>query len=854
MLGFLWLAAMVGPASGATAAEFGVVPGSFQVRLLDSEGNPDNRSGSHPDRLLIDFALETAGTGTSVRDLAVDMPPGFSGDPGAVPACPRQAHEEGVECLPDTQVGLVSFGSGGPGTGLPIYRLESEPGQVGAFASKVGFQLPFRLKLRPDDFGITFEANDLGEPSPSEGHIEFWGVPADHQEGAPGQRHAFLTAPSVCGPLNFVLRIRSRQEDAPWLSTTTQAGPLTGCESLPFAPRFGLALDNPVADSPTGVRMELSVPEEGGAEELAGAQMKDVTVELPPGLTISPGGAIGRTACSDAQFDLHGSAEATCPISSRIGTVEFAATALSEPLHGSLYLGEQAASERFRLFVVVPGSGVVLKFAAALHPDPLTGRLSATLHDLPQVAIDWIAMVFDGGSSGLLVSPLGCGSTSGTARFVPYGGGPAIDSTATVSIATLLPGLACPGPFPFAPELLVSGSSHKAGRPSSFSTVIQRRSGEQLPARFSLILPAGLSPALGSVPACPDSSASTGACPAGSRIGSARADIGSGSSRVTLSGSAFLAGPYRRAPFSLVMAFQAVIGPFDLGTVAVRATAQIDARSGRVTVATDRLPEAVEGVSIRFQAIQLTLDRSGLLRNPTSCGPHNVDATIDSQQGTELQVASPYPVGGCRRLGFAPPVRLVLTGSSGLAKGGGVGLRVSARPRRFDASLRALSVLLPPALKLDISQLKEICSRVDARRGLCPAGSRVGSARARTALLDEPLTGSIYVAQPRNGGEPDLWVALAAAGVQFGIRGTTATEHGRFATRISGLPDMPLSEFTMRLGSAGESVLSLDADLCAGGRSRRLESEFVARGQNGAKLSSRVPIVTRPPCRTAGRR
>jgi len=302
------------------------------------------------------------------------------------------------------------------------------------------------------------------------------------------------------------------------------------------------------------------------------------------------------------------------------------------------------------------------------------------------------------------------------------------------------------------------------------------------------------------------------------------------------------------------MAFRALIGPFDLGTVAVRTTTQIDARSGRVTVATDHLPEAVEGVSIRFQTIQLTLDRPGLLRNPTSCGPHTVDATIDSQEGTELAVASPYRVGGCRRLGFAPRVRLTLTSRTDLVKGRRVGLRVSARPRRSDASLRALSIVLPPTLKLDISQLKEICSRVDARRGLCPAGSRVGSARARTTLLNEPLKGSIYVVPPREGGEPDLWVALAAAGVQFGVRGTTATEQGRFSTRIAGLPDMPLSEFTMQLGTADESVLSLDADLCTGGRSRPLESEFAAHGQNGARLSSRVPIATRHLCRTAGRR
>jgi hypothetical protein len=853
VLGLLGLA-VVGPVAGASAAEFGIAPGSFKVKLLDAEGGPENRAGAHPDRLQIDFALETAGTGTSARDIAVDMPPGFGGDPTAVPACSRQAHEEGIECPPDTQVGLVSFGSsGGPGTALPIFRLEPAPGQLAAFTSKAGVDIPFELKLRPDDFGISFEANELGEPSPSQAHIELWGIPADHQEGSPAERRAFLTAPSVCGPLAFTLRTRSRQEGAPWLSATTETGPLDSCASLPFAPWLALDLSNPVADSPTGVQLELSVPEQSADSELASAQMKDVTVELPSGLSVSPGGAAAMAACSDAQFGLGSEVEATCPNTARLGSVEFASAALPEPLPGSVYLGEQRGGERFRLFVVAHGPGVVLKFVAALHPDPVTGRLAATLRDLPQVAIGRIVMNLDGGPAGLLASPLGCGPTGGTAKFVPYGGGPSVDSSVGVEIVSALPGLLCPGPLPFAPQLAVSSTNHRAGQPSSFAAVLQRRSGEQLPARFSLVLPAGLSAALGSVAACPEAMAASGTCPAASRVGSARAAVGSGPSSATLSGAVYIAGSYHHAPFSLVMAFPAAIGPFDLGTVSFRATAEVDGRSGRVSIATDRLPATVEGVPIRFQSIALALDRSGLVRNPTSCGPQTVDATIESQEGAIAPLSSPYRVAACRRLGFAPRVRLALAGRRHPAKGDPVGLRISTHLRRADTSLRALALSLPPALRLDISQLKEICSRVDARQGLCPPGSRVGTAQARTTLLDEPLRGSIYVVQPRDKGNPDLSVALSGARVKLNVSGRTAIEDGRFVTRLAGLPDMPLSEFTMRLGSAGKSLLALDSSLCSGGRPQRLASKLIAWGQNGARLSSRVRIATRPHCGTAGR-
>jgi len=162
---------------------------------------------------------------------------------------------------------------------------------------------------------------------------------------------------------------------------------------------------------------------------------------------------------------------------------------------------------------------------------------------------------------------------------------------------------------------------------------------------------------------------------------------------------------------------------------------------------------------------------------------------------------------------------------------------------------------MPPALKLGIGKLKEICSRPDARRNLCPPGAKIGTARAHTPLLGKKaLTGTIYVVQPRDDGEPDVWVELAGNGVDLAIHGATENEHGRFATRLAGLPDVPLSDFSMRLGSPGNSLLSLDADPCAGGRARQFEAELRAGGQNGARQSSRVAIADGASCGSAGPR
>jgi hypothetical protein len=839
------------PPRAASAAEFGIVPGGFTVRMLNAAGEPENRAGSHPDRLQIAFALETEGTGTSLKDLAIDLPPGFGGDPNAAPPCPRQAHEEGEECSPESQVGTVSFGSSEP---QPIYVLEPEPGQLAAFTSKSGLAIPFELQLRPNDFGVTFAASDLAEGAPSAAQIELWGVPADHQVGSSAPPHPFLTTPSACGPLEFTFRARSREEGAEWLSESTEAGPLTGCADLPFSPGLAMRLSNPVADSPSGLGTTLSLPQEEGAE-LANAQLRDVTIAMPPGLTVSAASAAGLALCTDAQLGLGNGAPASCPPASRVGNVEFTAAVLPEPVVGAIYLGEQKGDERFRLFVVAPGPGAVLKFVSALQPDPVTGRLATTLHDLPPLAISQISLSFNGGSTALLATPLACGTATGSAHFVPYGGGPAVDTGATLTIASVLPGLSCPGPLPFAPQLLVSASSHRAGHATSFSTVMRRRSGEALPARFSFTLPAGLSTALGTIEECPEALAASGDCPAASRVGSVQAEAGSGLTAAALAGGAYLAGPYRRAPFSLALAFQAALGPFDLGTVVVRAAAQLDRRSSRFAIVTDPLPSVVAGVQIRFRAMAISLDRSGLVRNPTSCGPHSFDAALESQEGNSATFSLPYPVKGCGRLGFAPRWRARLIKRGPLRRHDPVGVQISGRFRQGDTSPRSLALSLPPALKLGAGGLVEICSRIDAQRSHCPPGSKVGSARARTPLLGELLRGGIYVVQPRDDGEPDIWVGLSGGGIAYPpLRGTNSNDHGRSLTRLSGLPDLPLSSFSLRLGGPAVGLLSFEAAPCRRGKPRRLGTEIRVRGQSGARHASELAIPTGAHCGLAARR
>lgn len=823
------------------------------VRMLDAEGHTDTLAGSHPDRLRMSFALSE---GSSVRDLEIELPPGLTGSATAVPQCPRAVVENEEECGPESQVGQLEITlSGGSKADLPLFALEPKPGEILAIGSRPGVNVPLESRMRATDFGITLTGNEVPQGSLTEATLELWGVPADHQEGTEIPRRPFLTAPAVCGPVKFKFRARTWEEGAEWVNTEADTGtPLTGCEELSFEPSLGFQLSEPAADSPTGLRVDLNVPGAAEGSERESAPSRNVNIEFPSGIAISPGGAEGVVACSDARFGQGDGAPPQCPARSQVGTVDLTSDALGGALKGAIYIGEGNPGERLRSLVAIAAPGATLKFVSAMQIDPATGRLSTTMRDLPPMPIQQISLNFASGSRALFATPLECGRVSAKALFEPYGGGRSVQSTAPVSIQPLSHGAPCTPPG-FSPQLVTESSVHKTGQPTVLSTTLLRNPGEQLPRGFSMTFPSGMSARLGAVSPCAAPAvASPGACSPASLIGSAQAKIGSGADPATLHGDVYLTGPYRRAPFGLLMEFQGSLGPFSLGAITTRSALETNPRNGRITAVTKDIPERVEGLPIRFQSIELSLDRPGFIRNPTSCSSVSTNAAFESQSGAVAHANSALELHGCKSLRFAPRVRLAILGRGEGRVHGTPILRVSTGLRSGGSNLRAMKLLLPPVLKFRTGKLGEICSQQDADGGDCPADSRIGTAFGRTAVLSAPLHGSIYMVQPKGDDLPDLWVSMEGAGVQVALRGHThTTKSGRLVTALSGLPDTPLTSFTMRIGGRKTQVISLQADPCARGESRHFVATVDATAQNGARRSLRAPIGAGAVCAESAR-
>jgi len=500
------------------------------------------------------------------------------------------------------------------------------------------------------------------------------------------------------------------------------------------------------------------------------------------------------------------------------------------------------------------GPGLEIKLDGVLHMDPATGQATANLDTLPQFPLTRLTLNIDGGPQGLLATPLRCGSSTATAAFVPYGGGSSVESTAPVTIGGATAGSPCPANAPFAPEVVAGSTNLRAGQSTAFSLTLRRKSGEQLPDRLSLELPPGLSPAPGSVDLCGDAGVGVGDCPAASRVGAAVAEIGSGPNPATLKGNAYLTGPYRGAPYGVVLAFDAALGPFDLGTVVTRATIEIDPLTARATLRTDSLPDAFEGVPLRFRTIGLDLDKPGFLHNPTSCAPSSVKATIRAKEGASSVTTSPFALKGCDSLGFRPAFSMELKGRSSLRPHGRPAMLISARLPHHNTNLRGVKISLPKLLRFDTAGLNQICARSDALNSRCPKGSRIGTGEARTPLAKKKLEGPIFVVQPEGDGPPDLWANVNGLGVQLDIRSKTSSSHGKTAIALENMPDVPISAFTMHLDGGADGVLSLRSGLCANGHMKSILAPAIAEGQDGAYQQSQVHVAAKPDCGGASSR
>jgi hypothetical protein len=704
---------------------------------------------------------------------------------------------------------------------------------------------------------------------------------------------AFLTNPTKCGPASdynakFIgdswvhpgafepLDGKPLLSDPNWQVATTSmyAAGVTGCNRLAFNPSLTVTPDTTQADSPSGYGVDLHVPQSIAPNDLASPALDNAMVTLPQGVAINPGAADGLQACTDNGSEAPGSpgneiglgsdAQPACPHASQVGTVEVTTPVLPDVLRGEVYLSADHTANNYAVFVVIRGDGLLVKLKATVVANPVTGQLTASFLNNPQFPFTDFVLHFYGGPRAVLVNPSLCGQATTTMDLTPWSAGPGGtgDATPFSTFGVSFDGLggACPFPQPFAPSFTAGTSSIQAGGFSPLSATFSRNDADQRIDHVQVKTPAGLSGMLSSVPLCGEPQASEGTCSSASQIGHVTAGVGSGAAPLYLPipgqppNPVYLTGPYKGAPFGLTFVIPAIAGPYNLGTVVVRAAINVDPSTAALTVTSDPLPTIIDGIPIQVKTVNVLIDRPDFVFNPTNCSPMRVAGSVTSREGSTASFGSPFQVTGCGDLAFKPTFKVSTSGKTSKLSGASLDARVTYPPYKpgSEANIAYAKVELPKQLPSRLTTLQKACIAAvfNANPANCPAASVIGVARVATPVLPVQLTGPVYFVS--NGGEafPNLVVVLQGDGVRVNLVGNTfISKAGITSTTFKTVPDVPFTSFELYLPEGRYSALAANGNLCKS----KLAMPTAFTAQNGAvmKQSTKIAVTGCPKAKKA---
>ena len=576
-------------------------------------------------------------------------------------------------------------------------------------------------------------------------------------------------------------------------------------------------------------------------------------VTLPPGFSINTGAADGKVACDEAFSAIGTRGAASCPEFSKIGTLKLDVAALPEPLPGALYLLEPKPGEPYRVLLAASGFATNVKLSGRLKRIRQTGQVAVVFKGLPQAPLQEFGLHIFGSERGLLATPTHCGTYHVESEFVPWN--TALETRHTTNLITIDQGpngSPCPnGARPFSPKLEAGVANATAGAHSPFTFVLNRNDGEQNLTGLRVTTPPGFAATLAGVPYCPESAISqllapgysgraeqaSPACPAASQIGTAVAGAGAGTHPLYTPGKVYLAGPYKGAPLSLIVVVPAVSGPYDLGNVAVRAAINVNPVTAQVTTTSDPLPQILEGIPLRLRSIRVDLDRPNFTLNPTNCDPFSVESLTSADEGGQATSTAHFQATDCAGLAFGPKLAIRLKGST--KRRAHPALRGTLTTGPGESNLSAVTVVMPNNELLDQSHIGTDCTRVQFAANDCPADSIYGTATAESPLLEEPLTGNVYL---RAGTHklPDLVADLRG---QFNIEVSAridSVKSGGLRARFEGIPDAPVTKFVLEMQGGKKGLLQNSKPLCM---ADKMTTEALV-GQNGARIKRKVRLQT----------
>ena len=836
--------------------------------------------------------------GGEPRDINVNLPPGLVGNPQAVPQCPREDLDNNylAGCPVATQIGEnITTIEGVDGiVAVPVYNMVPPPGVAAQFAflqSGVEVFLDSGVRTGGDN-GITVHVRDVPERRITFNVTRIWGVPAEashdlRRDGAECDSYSgvgcpagvaplpLLTLGTSCqGPLEFTAELLGTWKDenlqaplARYVTRDNEDDPvgLTGCERLqPFKPSVSISPDTADADTPAGLSVNVGMPQNLNPEGLGTPGLQNTTVTLPAGVVINPGQATGLVACQPSQEALGllpdgevNEGSVSCPAASKVGTDEISSPLLRDKLEGDVYiLGQNPPN--LQLLVTASGDGVNLKLVGNVHLNEQTGQLVTTFEKTPDIPFTDFKLSFSGGAQAALATPTACGVYESTADFTPWSS-PFIEDafdSSRFQITAGPDGSACVSPMPFAPTMTAGATTDQAGGFTDFTMLLQRGDEQQRVKTLSFKTPEGLLGMIAKVPLCEEPQAAEGTCSSASQIGHTVVGAGPGPFPFYIPQASappapiYLTGPYKGAPFGLLIVVPLIAGPFNLGTEIVRATINVDPHTSQITVTTDPLPQIVKGIPADLRSINAVIDRPEFMFNPTSCAPMSFSGTATSIEGATAALSSHFQMGSCQALKFQPNFKVSTSGKTSRANGASLTAKIvypvgnlGFNQASSQSNIKSVKVDLPKQLPSRLTTLQKACpaKTFEANPALCPAASIVGHGKAITPLLPVPVEGPAYFVSHAGEEFPNLIVVLQGDNVTVDLVGDTFINNKTNITSstFKEVPDVPIATFELNLPQGKYSALAANTNLCK----TKLAMPTAFIGQNGAVLHQSTPMT-----------
>ncbi len=869
------------------------VTGTFVLRQ-EADANPPPST--------VHEGIPVVQTVDNAKDIITKLPPGLVGNPTPIAQCTLAQfltnNNNDDECPAESAVGVAAVTLKVPGTlamatfPVPIFNLEpyrGEPARFGFYIPEGNVPVVLDTSVRTGEkYAITVGSTNISQTGALLSvRTTFWGNPASpahnesrgwaclrDSEGLGGygtcvaseatHTPAFLTLPTNCEE-----QLQASTELDAWnigdkqtVPTTTPMLTLDGCNRVPFSPTIEASPTTTFTAAPSGLNFNINFANEGltSTEGDAQSELKETTVVLPEGLTINPSAGVGLAGCTPADYareTLESEPGAGCPNESKLGTVAIETPLLKQQIDGNVYIAQpydnpfpepengHPGGTLVALYIVAknPETGVLVKLAGKVTPNPVTGQLTTTFGGNPQLPFDHFNFHFREGQQAPLITPPLCGSYTAQALLSPWS--EPLMVLEDSSSFTLTDDGACPSGIPFNPQIAAGMLNNNAGAYSELYVDLSRTDGEQEISRFSTVMPEGMSGVIANVAQCPENAIQAArqksgeeeeqhpSCPAGSQIGKTEVGTGVGQVLAYVPGKVYLAGPFNGhgsctpgesgcAPFSIVSITSAKVGPFDLGTVVLRFGLNINQSTAQVSVEpsnSEPIPTIIDGIVTHVRDIKVYIDREHFTINPTSCDKTALSSTLHAHEGAIATVTSHYQAANCASLKFEPKVTATVSGKVTKTEGTSFHLTVTKPEGQGEqADVKKFKIELPVQLPSRLTTLQKACTsaQFETNPANCPAASSIGYMKVHTPLLSVPVEGPMYFVS--HGGEafPSLEIVLQGDGVKIILVGQTyISKAGITSSTFSTLPDVPFSTAEVELHNGQYSALTGVGNLCA---------------------------------------